>query len=186
MWWCSGGSDRLSRAAHVVRRRAVVAPVLLLLLSPLAACGFHPLYAESQTTAYEPALAAVSVLPIANRIGQQLELSLREAFNPRGASAEQRYQLSVTLTISRIDLGIQRDATATRGRVDVFAAMVLIEAKTQKILYRSQAQSTSAFNILTDGFAAQVAEEDARTRTVRDLTEEIRTRLTFFLRQHAA
>jgi len=43
-------------------------------------------------------------------------------------------------------------------------------------------QSTSSYNILTDGYAAQVALDDAGTRTVRDLTTEIRTRLVLVLR----
>jgi LPS-assembly lipoprotein len=157
--------------------------VLSLLLLPLGGCGFHPLYGEETLAADEPALAAIVVLPIADRIGQQLELSLREALNPRGISVEPRYHLSTLLTQSRIDLGIQRDASSTRGRVDVYVTMTLAEYKSGKPVYTAHTQSTSAFNVLQDAYAAQVAEDDARTRTVRDLTVEIRTRLALFVRQ---
>ena len=61
--------------------------------------------------------------------------------------------------------------------------MILTDFKTGKSVYTSRTQSTSSFNILQDAYAAQVAEEDARTRTVRDLTAEIRTRLALFVRQ---
>ena len=165
--------------------KALCCIALVLLMLPLAACGFHPLYAESHRVADEPALAAIKVLPIADRMGQQLELSLREQFNPRGLAVDPRYQLSVTLTVYRADLGIQRDATATRGQVNVTASIVLADAKTSKVIYRGAAHSLSAFNVVNDAFAAQVAQDDSDSRTVRDLADEIRTRIAIFLQQHA-
>jgi len=158
----------------------------LLLLPPLGACGFRPLYAEREEASSEPALATIKVLPIKDRIGQMLEMSLRESFNPRGIAADPRYTLSVTLAVSRFDLGIQRDASATRGRVDVYATIQLADAQSGKAVYNSRAQSTSSFNILDDAYAAQVAEDDARARTVRDLSDEIRTRMALFLRSRRA
>jgi len=158
----------------------------LLLLPPLGACGFRPLYAEREEASSEPALATIKVLPIKDRIGQMLEMSLRESFNPRGIAVDPRYTLSVTLAVSRFDLGIQRDASATRGRVDVYATIQLADAQSGKAVYNSRAQSTSSFNILDDAYAAQVAEDDARARTVRDLSDEIRTRMALFLRSRRA
>ena len=157
-----------------------------LLLLPLGGCGFRPLYAEREETREDPALAAIKVLPIKDRIGQMLEMALRESFNPRGIAVDTRYTLSVVLSVSRFDLGIQRDATATRGRVDVYATIELKEAQGGKGVYNSRAQSTSSFNILDDAYAAQVAEDDARARTVRDLADEIRTRMALFLRSRRA
>ena|SRR5689334_15566576 len=167
------------------RGKALWCIALLLLMLPLAACGFHPLYGESRRVADAPALAAIKVLPIADRIGQQLELSLREQFNPRGLSLEPRYNLSITLAIARADLGIQRDATATRGQVSVTASMVLADAKTAKVLYRGAVHSLSSFNVVNDAFSAQVAQDDSDTRAMRDLADEIHTRVAIFLQEHA-
>lgn len=155
-----------------------------LLLAPLTlgACGFHPLYAEAPAGAEEPQLASIRVLPIINRMGQELALTLRESFNPHGAKVTQVYVLSTALTQARTDLGIQRDATSTRGRVDAYATITLTEIKTNKVVYTGRVQSTSSFNILQDGYAAQVAEDDARERMVRDLAIEIHTRLALVLR----
>lgn len=164
-------------------RRALL-PLLLLL--PLGACGFRPLYAEREETAAEPGLAAIKVMPIKDRIGQMLEMALRESFNPRGISVDTRYTLTVMLAVSQYDLGIQRDATATRGRVDVYATIQLKDAKSDKQIYSTRAQSTSSFNLLDDAYAAQVAADDARTRCVRDLTDEIHTRMALFLRSRRA
>ncbi len=160
--------------------------LLPLLLLPLPACGFRPLYAERAEEAEEPGLAAIKVLPIRDRIGQLLELSLRESFNPRGVAVETRYTLTVGLTVSRVDLGLQRDATSTRARVDVYANFVLADASSGTAVFNGRSQSTSAFNVITDAYSAQVSEDDARVRTVRDLSEDIRTRLALFLRHQRA
>lgn len=160
--------------------------LLLVLLLPLAACGFRPLYAERAEAVEEPSLAAIKVLPIRDRIGQELEWSLRESFNPRDIPVEPRYTLTISLTTTRVDLGLQRDATSTRARVDVYANFVLADVGSGKPVYSGRTQSTSAFNVLTDAYTAQVAEEDARSRTVRDLSEDIRTRLALFLRHQRA
>ena len=157
-----------------------------LLLLPLAGCGFHPLYGEAAQLREAPELAGVVVAPIPDRYGQELELSLREALNPEGLEVKPRYRLQVVILSTRSDLGIQRDASATRGRVDVYATFTLLELPAGKQIYASRAQSTSAFNILQDAYAAQIAEDDARSRTVTDLTNEIRTRLLLFLRDRLA
>ncbi|HXZ00551.1 MAG TPA: hypothetical protein VEI03_11160 [Stellaceae bacterium] len=159
-------------------RRALLGLALL----ALAGCGFHPMYSEREMALDAPELAAITVGPIPNRVGQQLELSLREALNPQGLAASPRYRLNVALTMNRIDLGIQINATSTSGRIDAYATMTLVQLDTSKTIYTSRTQSTAYFNILTDAYAAQVAEDDARSRTVRDLTAEIRTRLALFLR----
>jgi LPS-assembly lipoprotein len=152
-----------------------------LLLLPLAACGFHPMYGQEEEAVDEPELSAIAVGPIPDRMGQQLELALREALNPEGLTVKPRYRLSVALTATRVDLGIQRDATSTRGRISAYVTLQVADVATNKSIYSSRAQSVADFNILTDAYAAQVAEDDARTRTVRDLAAEIRTRLTLFV-----
>jgi LPS-assembly lipoprotein len=163
---------------HWCSRRSLLALGLL----PLAACGFHPLYSEAVQREENPQLAGIIVEPIPDRYGQQLELALREALNPEGLNVKPLYRLVVGVQVQRIDLGIQRDATSTRGRVEAYATLTLVDVKTHRRIYASRTQSTSAFNVLQDAYAAEVAEEDARTRTVQDLTDQIRLRLALFLR----
>jgi LPS-assembly lipoprotein len=163
---------------HRWPRRSLLALALL----PLAACGFHPLYSEAVQREENPQLAGIIVSQIPDRYGQQLELALREALNPEGLRVKPLYRLNIGVTVQRIDLGIQRDASSTRGRINAYATFTLYDVTTNHQIYVSRTQSTSAFNILQDAFAAEVAEEDARTRTVRDLTDQIRLHLALFLR----
>ena len=185
MSW-SRRAARRSVAALALAAQALAPAATGAVALALGGCGFEPLYSEAVQQREDPQLAGIIVEPISDRYGQELELSLREALNPEGLAIKPRYRLKVTVSSVREDLGIQRDASSTRGRVDVYATLFLYELETGKQIYTSRAQSTSAFNILQDAYAAQVAEDDARTRTVRDLTTEIRTRLVLFLRDRPA
>lgn len=170
------------RLDSLCSRRALFALSLL----PVAGCGFHPIYGEAAQEREYPELAGIVVLPIRDRYGQQLELALREAFNPEGLRVKPRYRLTVRPAVARTDLGLQRDASSTRAQINVTANIVLADAQTGKVIYSSFTQSTTDFNILEDGYATEVNEQDARRRTVRDLTQEIRTRLALFLRNRRA
>ena len=48
--------------------KALCRAAIIVLMLPLAACGFHPLYAESHREVDQPALAAIVVMPIADRM----------------------------------------------------------------------------------------------------------------------
>jgi hypothetical protein len=161
-------------------RRALLALPLLL---AAAGCGFHPMYSESEQEVIDPDLAAISVLPIADRDGQKLEFMLREQLNPDDLAVKPRYLLQVTLTAVREDLGLQRDATSVRGRIDSSASMTLSTLDTHKSIYTSTAVASSDFTILEDAYAAQVGEDAARERVVHDLGNQIILRLAIFLRR---
>ena len=163
-------------------RRALLA--LPLLLVTLSACGFEPLYSERTNARIDPKLAAIKVAPIHERVGQMLEWRLRESLNPDGRQADVRYVLNVQLTVQRADLGIQRDTTASRGQVTTVATFTLNDAKTKAVLYRSRSETIGDYDVTNDAFAAQVAFDDTQKRAVRDLTDDIHTRLATFLRDN--
>lgn len=168
-----------NRPAPAAGRRALLA----LLLLPLAGCGFHPLYAEQSTLGFDPTLAAIKVEPIRDRIGQILEMQLREELNPRGVDVPQFYTLSVALTVVRADLGIQTDATSVRSQISAQANYTLVEISHNNAVYSDTITAVTAFNVPSDAYAATVEENTARTRAVQDLGREIAIRLALFARQ---
>ena len=158
--------------------------VLALFALSLSACGWEPLYSDATMERAAPQLAAIKVQPIKDHIGQLLEWSLREGFNPDGLEAKQKYALHVVLTIRQTNQGVEINNAATRGMINATAEFSLTTLDNKKTLYRSRTQSLTDFNILDDAYASQVAQGDAEKRAVRDISDEIQTRLTLFLRDN--
>ncbi|HEV2161561.1 MAG TPA: LPS assembly lipoprotein LptE [Stellaceae bacterium] len=161
-------------------RRGILAA---LASAPLAGCGFHPLYGGHTAGEYDPRLAAIKVDPIPDREGQLLELALREKLNPRGVTTPTLYTLSVILTLTLTDLGIQRNATSTRSEVNAGANYTLRGAG---INIAGSSRTVSAFNLQNDAWAATVAQDDARERAIEDLADAIYMQLSLWSRQQTA
>jgi len=162
--------------------------VLLPAVLPLAllGCGWTPLYGDSQTGPASDELRAIKVEPISDRIGQRLELALRDALNPSGEKTPTRYDLRTTLSVGRADLGVQSQGLATRGKLEVYASFTLVDLKNGQILLNSTVHSANAFDIVPNEYASVVAEDDARTRNVAEIKDEMLARLTLFMQRRAA
>ena len=153
---------------------------------PLPGCGWEPLYADPQSGPASADLRAIQVTPIADRIGQRLEMALRNSLNPTGEPATFRYTLHTTLVVALSDLGLQSQGTSTLGRLDVFAYYNLVDNRTgSTILNNSQhVQNSFAFN--PNQYSTVVGEDDARVRCVAELSQEMVARLTLFMERRAA
>lgn len=179
MWW-----SRTRRGA--APWRGVGLAVLLLALSQATAgCGFRPMYARPGPDAEVPSdrLAAIRILPLPDRIGQQMHNLLRDRLNPGGQPDRPAYLLRVSLSESRVGLGIRKDETATRANLTVSAQYQLQEAETNRVLLRGRSSSTNSYNILENQFATIYSEADARKRALRELSDSIRTRLATYFSQ---
>jgi LPS-assembly lipoprotein len=169
----------------------IVAPTrralwLVPLALALAGCGFHPLYAPSGPRDWDPDLAAINVLPIKDRQGQILALALRESLNPAGASVSKRWDLQTGLRVTRSDLGIQRNATATTSEITVYATFQIVEASSGKMVYSSTSNAVGDFDQVEDAYATQVAADSARDRALRQVADEMTLRLAIFVRNQRA
>jgi LPS-assembly lipoprotein len=152
----------------------------------LAGCGWAPLYADPETGPADDELRAVRVVAIPERIGQRLELALRNSLNPEGIPTPQRYLLRTTLTTVRSDLGVQSTGIGTRGKLDATATFILSDSKSSAALLSTTTHVAESFDIVANEYAALVAEDDARTRAVEELRRDMLTRLTLFFQRRAA
>ncbi len=159
--------------------------LLIALAAALGGCGFHPLYGGRTAGAYDPDLAAIKVASIPDRDGQILALALREKLNPRGADLPVRYTLRTNIAVTRGDLGIERNATSVRGQIEIVAHYDLI-GPGGAILLHGRSHTISAFNIVQDGYATKVAEDDARERALNDVSDDIVMNLALFVRNRRA
>jgi LPS-assembly lipoprotein len=167
----------------ITRRRLLtrLLPVSLAVPSVLTGCGWEPLYADPQTAAGNADLRAIKVNPIGERIGQNLEMGLRNSFNPNHEPTKPLYLLKVALTQTLQDLGIQSQGLGTRGEVQITASYQLLEFSSGKGLQTASIHANDSFDIQANGYSTVVAEDDAKTRCVEDLRREIVARLTLFM-----
>lgn len=148
----------------------------------LSACGFQPLYSRPQGDVLSSSdrLAAVRIAPLPDRIGQQLHNLLRDRLNPQGQPRDPAYELKIELLESRQELGIRQDETATRANLTISARFFLQTVTSEDVVLRGLATSTNSYNILTSQFATTYAELDARKRGLREISDDIRTRLAIY------
>lgn len=150
-------------------------------LGGLAACGFRPLHGQQDSDAsVAAALAAVRIEPLRDRVGQQMHNFLRDRLNPQGQPSAPTYRLRVQLTESLSELGVRRDETATRANLRINAEFFLVEHGGGGELFAGRSTSTTSYDILENPFASTVSEEDARERALREVADDIRTRLAIY------
>lgn len=160
----------------MTRKGAAVAALLL----ALTGCGFQPLYAKRGPmggVAGEE-LAKVRIANIPDRTGQYLRNALIDRMQPQGAQ-EPAYRLEIALLEQQVNLGIQQDATATRGQLRYSGSYVLKDSA-GKELVRESFRASPSFNILESEFGTILSSEDARERGLRQIADDITGRLALY------
>jgi LPS-assembly lipoprotein len=171
----------LSHKTKGIAALSLVAAALL-----LAGCGFRPLYGErANSPAATQYMAAVEIAPIPERIGQELQNHLRVRLNPRGMSANTKYRLQTSLREIRTDLAIRDDASATLANLQLIANYTLHDATSNDVLYKGQSRFTASYNLVRSQFANLVAEDDARSRAVEAISDDMRIRLGIYFDRQA-
>jgi hypothetical protein len=168
---------------RVLRAGLALAAALAL---PVSGCGWERLYADPQSSPAAAELRAIRVTPIIDRIGQQLEISLRDSLNPTGIPTHYRYTLTTALVYSLSSLGIQSQGTASLGQIEVRTTSILGETSTGQNLLTISLHAQNSFELNPNQYSTVVAESDAGSRTVAELNREIVTRLDIFLQHRLA
>ncbi len=150
-------------------------------------CGFRPLYGSggvSEDVAAQLAQVHIGIIP--DRTGQVLRNRLIERFNPQGRPTRARYTLDVAVSEVRQDLGIRRDASATRYNLIVTSTYALTDRERGRELVRGSLRTIVSFDYLSDQYATLTAESGARDRALSEVAEEIRTRVALYFDREGA
>lgn len=152
----------------------------------LAACGFRPLYGGQEGSEASAELASVKVLPIADRVGQQLHNQLLDLINPRGRPRQPRYTLKILVNEGIEHLAVKKSELSTRANLRLSASYSLQSAGDTTPLMQGSSVVVSSYNILKADFATLIAEKDARARAAREMAQDIRARLAVYFLQRKA
>lgn len=157
----------------------------LMLLGMLDGCGFKPLYQErsSEIQTGSASSSNIHIALISNREGQILRNALQEEMLLIQGPEKQGYELQVKIDISKVNLGIRVDTSASRANMSVVATFSLIEPGTQKVALQQTVRRTASYHLDDASFVTLAAEEDVTKRLMLSVSEDIAARLQLFFDQ---
>jgi len=157
--------------------------VAVLALALLAGCGFRPLYGSGSATHAPTAIeqfAAVEIPPMPNATGQDLRNLLIDELHPQGAAPDYKYRLNVAVREADINLGLQQNATSTRGQVRISAEYWLVDTRSGKTLLHETVRTSTGYNILVNQFGTVLSATDARQRGLQQVADELTRHLALY------
>jgi len=152
---------------------------LLLLIAPLFACGFTPVYRSIDGSGGEliTDLQSISVDEIAfGRAGQILKTDLERLFGDN-QYAHKKYRLHIDLEKRKEGIAIEKNREVTRYNIIITAKYELIKNDGGKVVNKGNSQITGSYDAFESDYATYAAEEDTIIRIVRELAKDIRFRL---------
>lgn len=176
--------------SRILQGRICRLSAIVVLAGLVGACGFRPLYGQLDQAglAAEQHLALVDIGLIQDRIGQQLRNDLLNGINPSGEPDRPIYHLSVSIAEAITNLGVKKSSVVTRGNLSVSATYSLTrlqgDGAVTSTLTNGIAKSISSYDIPQAQFAAQIARKDARARAIKEIADDIKTRLAVYFRQN--
>jgi LPS-assembly lipoprotein len=149
-------------------------PRRTILLAPLAlaACGFTPAFAPGG--AATGLLGTVWVQDPSDKNGFDLVERLEERL---GRPEDIRYDLAYTITTEAVGVGITTDNRITRYNLKGAVDYTLTERATGARVTGGRVQTFTAYSATGSTVAGLAAEEDAATRLMRILADQIVARL---------
>ena len=165
----------------IVHRAAMLILGSMLLLA--AGCGFKPVYGTASAThgaGVVQQFSAIEIAPLPNAIGLALRNKLIDALHPGGAAADYDYRLSATVREAVINLGLQANATSTRGQVRITAEYWLYDSKSDTVLVHETVRASTGYNILLNQFGTVLSADDARDRSLQQIADEMTRHLALY------
>lgn len=160
-------------------------PALLAAALLLSGCGFQPLYAGKGGGAEIAALhKTVDISSIPDRDGQYLRNLLMDRLYAEGRDESPRYLLSIARLDKTItSLGIRKDATSTRGQMEITARMRLIDKGNGDVVLERDLRAVGGYNRLDNQFATIVSEVYSTEIVLKELAAAIMTELDLHFRR---
>ncbi len=160
--------------------------VMFLCATLLAGCGFQPLLGrQSGNNSVSDDLAAIRIAPIPDRSGQLLRNALLDSLTPRGAAVASQYVLTISLQEPRQTIALRRDDVISRSSYSAVATFDLVDRQGRKITTGTSSFTTD-YEITVSEYATRSSLEDARSRVLVLIAEDIRNQLAMALKRPAS
>ncbi|MEO1014542.1 MAG: hypothetical protein AAFX08_05075 [Pseudomonadota bacterium] len=137
----------------------------------MSGCGFQPLYASANKEKVV-SLANVQLMDVTGR--DAVVQAITDAFDARAIGSDEgpTYNLWISAQESAQALAVQIDATVSRFSYQIVGQYRLADVSTGKRVSGS-VTSVASFNVVTSNYSTLVAEQAARDKAARQLTNLI-------------
>jgi LPS-assembly lipoprotein len=160
-------------------------PLIFVLCLSLAACGFESMYAAKSSSAVS--LPGIEIANIPDRDGQYLRNLLIDRLYTAGRPLDAPYQLNFSrLDDNIVNLGIEKNATATRAQLQLVTQMQLVEKNTGKTVLQRDFRVTGAYNLLDNQLATLVSQQKVTESLLQEISSDAVTELDLYFRRAAA
>ncbi|MBI3441891.1 MAG: hypothetical protein HY052_08880 [Proteobacteria bacterium] len=159
-----------------------IACFCMLIMAGLSGCGFAPIYADKDM----PAVARpdIDISNIPDREGQYLRNLLIDRLYTSGRPTAAPYELRfTTLQKDIVNIGIQKDATATRAQMQITTQMQLVEKSTSKVLLQRTLKTADSYNLLDNQLATLVSQQNVTDSILREMGDDVITELNLYFRR---
>lgn len=168
----------MRNAAEQTARFSLIAAALLL----LSACGWHTVYGahnSDDNSVVATQLNQISIENIPDRKGQILRNDLIDLMYGKGRPSQPLYTLSTKIRSTEEDVGQLQDATSTLTLMNMYADYDL-KLPNGTVVLHGTAHSVTSFGKLNDEYGTLAAREDAISRTLNEVSEQMLTRISMY------
>jgi LPS-assembly lipoprotein len=151
----------------------------------LTACGFRPVYLNSDNFAARQEFRVVEIAPIEDRRGQLVRNRLLDRMTPGGQPANPKYRLKTSIVENIAGLAVRRDDTSTRASLTMRADFTLYEVGVDSPIFSGTVRSINSHSISTNEVAALAGEESARERAAIDIADRMTLQIAAFFDANA-
>ncbi|MDB5477507.1 MAG: hypothetical protein JWM96_2 [Alphaproteobacteria bacterium] len=150
----------------------------------LTACGFHPLYQNTNTFAgQETVLNDIEITDISGVNGLDLRNNLIDRFYNNGRPDNACYTLNIMLEELGRNIVIQKNDTTTRAQLVLRANYRLLDNETRQEVDSGTIRAVSSYNLLPSHYTTLVTQSDARDMAVRELADKMTSRIAVVLQE---
>lgn len=148
-------------------------------------CGFQPMYASNSIFNKQSSaeLPDISIGNIPDRQGQFLRNILIDRYYDQGRPTSYDYELEFSpIRKKNIEMGIKKDATATRIMVELSMDMKLVKKTDgdKKVVLERKIKTVGAHNLLTNQFASLISKEDITEDLLKEMADDIVTEINLY------
>jgi len=174
---------------HHSRSLATLGMTLILMIPFfLTSCGFEPMYGTHSATAeaVDVALPNIEIANIPDRDGQYLRNLLMDRLYTSGRPADAAYTLTFSkLAKNIVNIGIQKDATATRAQIQITTHMELVDKSTGKAVLQRDLKTVGAYNLLDDQLSTLMSQQNITDSILQEMRDDAVTELSLYFRRKA-